>query len=121
VLLQDRLLTPLGRADLQVKVLGELVDLEAIEQELAAHSQGGLEPGRFVVLAVPDERAGHALVPVFDAALDPEIIAAALSAYEAEASGFRRLRAAVILEYFSRSSLGKPCRAEIAADVGRSW
>ena len=119
VLLEDRQLTPLGRADLRVKVLGELVDLEAIEHELAALSQGKLEPGRFVVVAVPDERAGHALVPVFDAALDPETIAATLSDYAVQAPGFRRLRAAVIAEYFPRSPLGKPCRAEIAGEVDR--
>ena len=56
--LENDLLTPLGRADLRVKVLGELVDVEAIEQELAALSGGRLAPGSFVVVAVPDARAG---------------------------------------------------------------
>ena len=117
VLLENRLLTPLGRADLLVKVLGELVDPEMIEQELATLSAGKLQPGSFVIVAVPDARAEHALVPVFDAGADAAVIAGALSEYLEKAPGFRKLRPAVILETLPRSSLGKPRRAEIAAAI----
>ena len=117
VLLENHFLTPLGRADTLVKVLGELVDPEAIERELAALSDGRLPPGCFAVVAVPDARAQHALVPVFDAAVAEEIIAAVLSAYAAQAAGVRRLRPAVRLAEFPRSPLGKPRRAEIVAAI----
>ena len=118
VLLTDGCLTPLGRADTQVKVLGELVDLETIERDLAALADGGLAPGMFAVVAVPDARAGHALVPVFDATVDPALIASALAEYARQTPGIRRLRPAVTLADFPRSPMGKPRRAEIVAALG---
>jgi O-succinylbenzoic acid--CoA ligase len=112
-------ITPLGRVDSLVKVLGELVDLGDVESELSTISQGALTPGCFAVIAIPDPRAEHALVPVFDAALDPAVVAAALAAHAAETPGFRRLRPAVILEHFPRGALGKPRRGEIHAMLQR--
>jgi O-succinylbenzoic acid--CoA ligase len=112
--LANGMLAPLGRADHRVKVLGELVDPEEIERELIDLSEGGLQPGAFAVIAVPDERAEHALVPVFDAATGG-IPAAALTIYAERAPGFRRLRPPVMLAAFPRGPLGKPRRAEIAA------
>lgn len=114
---ENRCLTPLGRSDLRVKILGELVDLEAIECELLDLSEGKLQPGTFVVVAIPDARAEHALVPVFDPAVHHEIIDAVLSAHAARAPGFQRLQAARILESFPRSLLGKPSRARITAEI----
>jgi acyl-CoA synthetase (AMP-forming)/AMP-acid ligase II len=110
----------MGRADSLVKVLGELVDPETIERELAALADGRLAPGMYAVVAVPDARAGHALVPVFDAATDPALIAAVLASYARQAPGFRRLRPAVRLADFPRSPLGKPRRAEITAAITES-
>ena len=117
VWLENNDLTPLGRADLRVKVLGELVDLEMIERELCDLSTGKLAPGMFVVVAIPDARTEHALVPVFDAALNEDFVRDALSTYAKQAAGFRRLGPAVMLGNFPRSPLGKPCRAEIAAEI----
>lgn len=108
-------LTPRGRADSLVKVLGELVDPEMIERELAALSGGKLAPGTFVVVAVPDARAEHALIPVFDTAVNRDIIDATLCAYADQAKGFQRLGPALVLEDFPKSPLGKPRRAEITA------
>ena len=113
--LQNGELTPVGRSDTRVKVLGELVDPEMIERALAALSDGRLPPGSFIVAAVPDTRAGHALVPVFDAAVAPDLIEAILAIYANQAAGFLRLRPAVMLADFPRSALGKPRRAEITA------
>lgn len=113
VLLEHGMLTPLGRADLLVKVLGELVDPLEIERELLALAEGALAPGGFIVAAIPDARAGHALVPVFKssaAAAD-----AILALYNAHADGPRRLQPAVTLPSFPRSPLGKPLRRVIAA------
>ena len=119
VLLANRDLTPIGRADTFVKVLGELVDLAMVERELAALAGGRLTPGSFAVVAVPDARAEHLLVPVFDAAVAAELIAAVLAAYEVQAPGLRRLRSAVILTPLPRSPLGKPRRPEIAAAIAK--
>jgi O-succinylbenzoic acid--CoA ligase len=119
VRLENGMLTPLGRADALVKVLGELVDPAAIEQELLALANGALAPGSFVIVAVPDARSEHALVPVFDAAVDPAWLAGLLARHAADTPAFRRLRAPLLLADFPRSSLGKPLRAEIVARILR--
>lgn len=115
--IEGNFLTPLGRADSLVKVLGELVDPEAIERVLASLSGGSLATGSFVVAAVPDVRAEHRLVPVFDAGADATVIRNTLYAYAEKAPGFLKLGPAVVLENFPRSPLGKPLRAEIVALV----
>lgn len=114
-ILADKQLTPLGRSDALVKVLGELVDPESIERELLAISRGQLIPGTFAVIAIPDERAGHGLVPVFEASVSPAVVAGVLSVYQAQAPGFRRLQPAAMIERFPRSELGKLRRTELAA------
>ena len=117
--LQNKRLTPLGRADAMVKVLGELVDPTLIERELITLAHGTLAPGSFAVVAIPDARTEHALVPVFEAGVNASWLAALMERYHAQASGFRRLRAPVLLADFPRSGLGKPRRTEIAARIGR--
>ncbi len=115
--LENQMLTPLGRSDLRVKVLGELVDLEMIERELCQLSGGMLAHGMVVVVALPDARTEHSLVPVFDAVVDAAVIHAVLAAYTNTAPGYRRLAQAVVLAPFPRSALGKPSRAEITSRV----
>ena len=113
-------LIPLGRADGLIKVLGELVDPGAIERELIAISGGSLRPDSLVVVAVEDARAGHALVPVADAAVvNPDAVRKAMDLYQKSAPGFRRLGELVVMEEFPRSGLGKPLRARIAEAVAR--
>jgi len=107
-------LTPLGRADLLVKVLGELVNPESIESELLEISAGRLEAGTFVVAAIPDERAEHLLVPVFEAGPPDDILLDILDSYTRGAPGYRRLAPMVVVGKLPRSGLGKPLRAEIA-------
>jgi acyl-CoA synthetase (AMP-forming)/AMP-acid ligase II len=114
VVLADGQLTPLGRLDALVKVLGELVDPAAIEAELLALGREVVPAGAVAVAAVPDERAGHRLVPVVEAGVPPDVIAAVLAAYHRQAPGFRRLQAAVRVAQLPRSPLGKLRRAELA-------
>jgi O-succinylbenzoic acid--CoA ligase len=113
--LADGRLTPLGRLDALVKVLGELVDPQRIEDELLESAPGRLRTGEFAVAAVPDERAGHRLVPVFANSVPPQTITDALAAYHAQAPGFRRLQPPIRLPALPRSPLGKIRRAELAA------
>jgi O-succinylbenzoic acid--CoA ligase len=117
VLLENRTLTPLGRADTLVKILGELVDPEAIERELISLSEGQLIPGTFAVITIPDERAGSALVPVFETSVSRQVIDSTLALYEKQAPGFRRLRPAAVIADFPRSELGKLRRNELAVMV----
>lgn len=118
VRLENQQLTPLGRADSRVKVLGELIDPEAIERDLIQNSNGTIPPGSLVIVAVPDARMEHALVPVLDASNDGLAIQSLLAAHNATCPGVLRLRPAVVLADFPRSPLGKPLRAEIAAILG---
>lgn len=120
VAIGEGVLTPLGRADLLVKVLGELVDPEMIERELMELSGGRLGSGSFAVVALPDARAEHVLVPVFDAGVDAEMVSSSLTEYHRRAPGFRRLQEAVFLKSFPRSPLGKPIRAKILQKISRA-
>ncbi len=104
---RDGLLTPLGRADLLFKVLGELVDPEAIERELISISNGAFISGTFAVIAIPDERAENALLPVFESSVDPALVQSTLLIYNQRAPGFRRLKPAAFIEALPRTELGK--------------
>ena len=112
--LHQGMLNPLGRVDTRVKVLGELVDLEEIEREILASAGGFIPPGSLVVVAVPDERAEHALVPVCDAALDCTMVRELLAAHASNAPGLFRLQPPVLLTNFPRSPLGKPLRSQVS-------
>ncbi|MEI6673967.1 MAG: AMP-binding protein [Verrucomicrobiota bacterium] len=112
-------LTPRGRVDAMVKVLGELVDPAVIEDELLALANGALMPGSFAIAAVVDARVGHRLVPVFEASVVPALVAAILRAYQTQAPGFRRLQAPVVVNRLPRSPLGKLRRADLAESLGK--
>ena len=111
--LRDGSLTPLGRADSLLKVLGELVDPEAIERELLLISGGALTAGTFAVIGIPDERAGSVLAPVFESTVDPALIEFVVSTYNQQAPGFRRLKRPFTLTSLPRSGLGKIRRADL--------
>jgi o-succinylbenzoate---CoA ligase len=111
--LARRLLTPLGRADGLVKVLGELVDPADIERVLGLAAGGRLRPGSFAVLALADARMEHRLVPVFASEIPADQAAAALAAYHRDAPGFLRLGAPVWVDAIPTGELGKIRRAEL--------
>lgn len=113
VILENKTITPLGRADALVKILGELVDPEAVERELVSISEGWLTPGTFAIIAIPDERAGGALVPLFESSVNSEAAEAVLSIYQNQAPGFRRLGPLAVVDKFPRSELGKLRRNEL--------
>ena len=115
--IEGNLLTPLDRADLRVKVLGELVDPEDIERALVQLSGNRLAPGSVVVVPVPDERAGHALVPVFDPIVNHAMAETLVNDHSAAVPGPWRLRPPVFPDVFPRSALGKPLRAEISVSI----
>lgn len=113
VLLENHSLRPLGRADALVKVLGELVDPSEIEREFQTLAGGELAIGSYAVLAVPDPRAGHRLVPVFERQVAPELVAAVLARYALLAPGFRRLQPCFWIDKLPKSPLGKILMIEL--------
>ncbi|MEM1083129.1 MAG: AMP-binding protein [Verrucomicrobiota bacterium] len=104
--LSEEGLTVTGRVDLQVKVLGELVDPVAVEAAL------GLP--EVVVVPLPDERSGHRLVAVGDESMERSAVEERVADYNREVEGFLRIHEVVPIESIPRSSLGKPKRGELA-------
>ena len=113
----DGWLSPLGRLDSLVKVLGELIDPVAVEEQLADIGGPALAK-RLAVVAVPDARAGHRLVVVVEEAVGKAEMARMLDTYHREARGFARLSGPVRVPALPRSPLGKPLRSEIVTKVG---
>jgi O-succinylbenzoic acid--CoA ligase len=106
VRLEGRFLIPLGRSDRVVKILGELVDLDALE---AALLHAGLPPDRGSVVALPDERAGVRPWLITDFADAGPLVAAANAALPpfARIAGCRHGE-------LPRSPLGKILRSRLA-------
>ena len=116
--ISDAGITPLGRADLRVKVLGELVNLEQIEERLVFHSFRRIRRDQVVVVALPDARAENKLVPVFDAEVGMQVVGETLKAYRTQVYGVDRLQECVLLDDFPRSELGKPKRGLVERILG---
>lgn len=110
-------LIPLGRADETVKILGELVSPAAVERTLFSLWPGLVD--HLIVIACPDDRRGHRLVPACDDFHPPAEIGSWVEKHNAASVGHLRLSPPVFPP-FPRSPLGKPLRAEIAATVLRA-
>ena len=110
-------IVPEGRADSLVKIMGELVDIEAVERRFAEMSRGRIDAQNFAVVALPDARREHILVAVFEGEIPQadEIF----QDYQAVASGVERFEKFVHLDSFPRTSLGKLKRAELFNSVAR--
>jgi O-succinylbenzoic acid--CoA ligase len=109
VALDGRLVTPLGRADRRVKVLGELVDLDEIHRALGKF----IAPGGWSVVDLPDPRRGARIVLVTESAPPGPEMLADIAAYQAQAPGPERLAATAVVPEFPRSALGKLRVAEL--------
>lgn len=102
-----RTIRPLGRADSMVKVLGELVDVEAVERRLMELCGGRAED--VAVVAVQDGRKEHTLVAVFEGAGLP----ATVDDYNSRAPGPERITRWCVVAEFPRTGLGKLRRPEL--------
>jgi acyl-CoA synthetase (AMP-forming)/AMP-acid ligase II len=104
-----------GRADRQVKILGDLVDGEAIEGERREHRSREVE---LSLLHVPDERRGWRLVPVVargDAAIDDLV-----EVMNTRLPGFARLEVPHHVTELPRTALGKVDGAALREEVRRA-
>ena len=109
VTISENTLTPQGRADSRVKVMGELIDMEAIEKRFLELAQGAIREGTFALIPSPDPRRENALVAVFEGYCPEEIIAT----YQSQAPGPERFTRWIALESFPRTDLGKLRREEL--------
>ncbi len=110
-------LKPLGRMDALVKVLGVLVDIEAVERRFLEVAAGRVAPDKFAVIALPDLRNEHVLVAVFEG----EIPAGCIEDYEKSAPSLERINQVFQVEKFPRSSLGKLRRGELREMIATSY
>ncbi|MEP2777447.1 MAG: AMP-binding protein [Luteolibacter sp.] len=115
VRLDERVLIPEGRADSMVKVMGELVDIEALERKFLEGAAGKIQPEAFAIVPLPDERRGNVLVAAFEGRLGPAMDA--YRQYQESAGGLARFDRYVELKEFPRTSLGKLRRADLAERV----
>ncbi|MES2983316.1 MAG: AMP-binding protein [Verrucomicrobiota bacterium] len=99
----------LGRMDALVKVLGVLVDIEAVERRFLEIAAGRVSLEKFAVIAWPDPRNEHMLVAVFEG----EIPAGCVEDYQRVAPGLEQLTEVFQVPKFPRSSLGKLRRGEL--------
>ncbi len=113
IMISGNHLKPLGRMDALVKVLGVLVDLEAVEQRFLEISAGRVSSEKFAVIALPDSRKEHVLVAFFEG----EIPAGCVEDYQRIAPGLEQISKVFQLEKFPRSSLGKIRRGELAKGI----
>ena len=106
-----------GRADELVKVLGELVSPSAVEAMLADESERTGWNG-FCVLAVPDTRMGHRLVPVLEDSADQPAVLGAIKRHNASCAGYLRMTTPVLISRIPRSALGKVQRQKLMGIIG---
>ena len=110
VFLNGRELEFEGRVDRVVKVLGELVNLEAVGRALEA---AGLLHGGFTVIALPGERRGSELVLVVETRLGD--VGHAVQVYQEASAPFAMIMRVVQVAELPRSPLGKIRYAALAA------
>lgn len=104
-------LIPHGRADSRVKVLGELVDVEAVERRFLELTEGTIREGSFAVIAIPDPRRENSLIAVFE---NPGSAAeSAYATYQSQAAGPESFVRLFSLPSFPRSDLGKLRRGDL--------
>ena len=112
--LDGRILRFLGRASARVKVLGELVDVEALERAFLTSKSG--QQG-VALVDVPDARCENILVLAYTAEQAGAELAPLVHAFNASVAGFERIARLVEIEALPRGALGKVRRGELRERV----
>jgi len=110
--LGEKGLTMQGRIDRRVKILGELVDVQVLEDELRAH----FKECEVHVLPLPDERRGWRLLPVVEGSNVEG--RDAIESINGEVAGYARLEAVCAVERFPRTALGKIDVVALREEIG---
>ena len=92
-----------------MKVLGVLVDIESVKRRFLEIAAGRVNPEKFAVIALPDQRKEHVLVAVFEG----EIAADCVENYQRVTPGIEQLEQSLSFPSFPRSSLVKLRRVEL--------
>jgi O-succinylbenzoic acid--CoA ligase len=108
-IISQNYLNLLGRMDSLVKVLGVLVDIEAVEKRFLELAAGRVRSENFAVIALPDLRKEHVLVAVFEGQIPEEYV----EIHQRMAPKLERFSDVLKTDVFPRSSLGKLRRGEL--------
>lgn len=108
----------LGRDAAYVKVLGELVNLDALQARMDAAAERLGASARPVIVALPHERKESALRAVTDAALPGDAAAELLAAFNADSPPYERIEEIRRVAAMPRSALGKVEMARLRAMLG---
>jgi O-succinylbenzoic acid--CoA ligase len=115
-----RFLRFLGRESSFVKVLGELVNLPALQQRLEQMLiREGSDPHAAFVWPVPDPRKDTRLLLVGEG--DASMLERLRSLFNHAAPGYERLDAVVAVPEIPRTALGKVDAGRMGEMVGNSW
>lgn len=103
----------LGRVQNQVKILGELVSLQAVEQKI--FQQLNLHDLQAAVIALPDSRRENKLILCLEESVTgtKEFWLGELQKYNKSAIGFERVDDVVQINVFPRTDLGKLHRGRL--------
>ena len=115
--LDGRVLRFVGRVSSKVKILGELVDVDALEQALLTMLPSGIEAA---LIDVEEARCGSALVLVIHNDVAPAKLEPCITAFNASVAGFERIAKVVQVSLIPRGELGKIRRGELRQMVAET-
>ncbi len=103
----------LGRVQNQIKILGELVNVQALEQKVLKHLR--LENIQATLAFVPDERAGNKLILCIDQTVQEslQLLREKLNLFNTTVVGYERIHDVISLKAFPRTDLGKIHRGRL--------
>jgi O-succinylbenzoic acid--CoA ligase len=110
----------LGRADAVVKILGELVSLDALQAELEARLAAAGLVLEVVVLDVPDGRDRMLVVVAEDRPETSGALEHVVACWNDERPGIERLARVSVLERLPRSEIGKVDLPRLRAQLARN-
>ena len=104
-----------GRQHSFLKILGELVHLEALEERFRRHCPPDFPAS--ALLALPDPRREHRLLLVLEADAPPAELSALLDLFHQSCAPFERFSETLCLPSFPRTELGKLARQKLEQQV----
>ncbi len=111
--LKDDQLVIHGRSSDFIKIGGESVDLERLNQKLEELRSKRADLPDLALIPFSDDRLGHVVQLVCDASMQPSGVRELVNAFNAQVLPYERIRDIRYVSIIPRSSLGKLLRAEL--------
>lgn len=110
----------LNRSDNVIKILGELVSIESLEQRLTSVLPPDFPP--FAIVALPDPRSENRLVLVIETppATIPLDVSSVVAEFHSLSAPFERIDTIQTIPQFPRTELGKLSRSQLTSSLTRA-